>query len=204
MEKQFWVDFAEGRIDVPGMLAETEKRPELLDWLTGIAGPEFKTVVVHRGTDENGYPTFTPEELAFDAKMSIRIEIREGQGGMLGRYLNIHSMFSQILMTAFPEDGAVGVVSFVTFSHKVGPQLLVVKTCAGQIGQQAAECDATQQQGLKFFHDGKVQQGTGDDDHHQILPAAFCQKTGEDSGKTAVIPQLQKDFTNINTHSGPP
>ena len=107
MEKQFWVDFAEGRIDVPGMLAETEKRPELLDWLTDIAGPEFKTVVVHRGTDENGYPTFTPEELAFDAKMSIRIEIREGQGGMLGRYLNIHSMFSQILMTAFPEDGIV-------------------------------------------------------------------------------------------------
>lgn len=107
MEKQFWVDFAEGRISVPEMLARTAADPGLLDWLTGIAGPEFKTVVVHKGTDENGCPTFTPEELPFDAMMNIRIEIREGQGGMLGRYLNIHSMFSRILMTAFPEDGIV-------------------------------------------------------------------------------------------------
>ena len=91
MEKQFWVDFVEGRIDVPAMLAETEKRPELLDWLTGIAGPEFS----------KGRP--------FDAKRQIQLYVYEGVGSrsVLGRYLNIHSMFSRILMTAFPEDGIV-------------------------------------------------------------------------------------------------
>ena len=31
MEKQFWVDFAEGRIDVPQMLEQTGQHPELLD-----------------------------------------------------------------------------------------------------------------------------------------------------------------------------
>ena len=91
MEKQFWVDFVEGRIDVPAMLAETEKRPELLDWLTGIAAPEFS----------KGQP--------FDAKRQIQLYVYEGVGSSskLGRYLNIHSMFSRIMTTAFPEDGIV-------------------------------------------------------------------------------------------------
>lgn len=107
MEKQFWVDFAEGRIDVPAMLAETEKRPELLDWLTGVADPKFKTVVVHKGTDEGGFPTYTPEELPFDAKLEIEEDIHKDPGGQLGKFLNIHSMFSRIMTTAFPEDGIV-------------------------------------------------------------------------------------------------
>ena len=107
MEKQFWVDFVEGRIDVPAMLAETEKRPELLDWLTGIADPKFKTVVVHKGTDEGGFPTYTPEELPFDAKMEIEEDIHKDPGGQLGKFLNIHSMFSRIMTTAFPTDGIV-------------------------------------------------------------------------------------------------
>lgn len=106
-QKQFWVDFAEGRIDVPAMLAETEKRPELLDWLTSIADPKFKTVVVHRETDEDGYTTFTPEELPFDAKLYLKVEMEAVRSCMLGRHLNIHYLFSRILMTAFPDDGIV-------------------------------------------------------------------------------------------------
>lgn len=107
MEKQFWVDFAEGRIDVPGMLAETEKRPELLDWLTGIADPKFKTTVVHRETDEDGYTTYTPEELPFDAKMQIEEYIHRDRGGNLGKFLNVHDLFSRVLTTAFPDEGIV-------------------------------------------------------------------------------------------------
>lgn len=41
--KHFWVSFVEGRISVPEMLALTKERPELLDWLTSIADPKFKT-----------------------------------------------------------------------------------------------------------------------------------------------------------------
>lgn len=104
-KKQFWVDFAEGRIDVPAMLARTEETPELLDWLTGIADPKFKTTVVHKETDEDGYTTYTPEELTFDAKLQVVEYIHRDGGSKLGKYLNIHALFSRILTTAFPEDG---------------------------------------------------------------------------------------------------
>ena len=106
-KKAFWVDFTEGRITVPEMLARTEEQPELLDWLTSIADPKFKTVVVHKETDEDGYTTFTPEELPFEAKLYLKVEMEAVRTGNLGRHLNIHSLFSRILMTAFPEDGIV-------------------------------------------------------------------------------------------------
>ena len=80
-----------------------------------------------------------------------------------------------------------------THAHKVA-----------QVGKQAAEGDAAQQQRLKLFHDSQVQQHTGDDDHHQILPAALGQEAGEKGGKAAVIPQLQQNFTNIDRHALPP
>lgn len=109
MEKQFWVDFVEGRIDVPAMLAETEKRPELLDWLTKIADPKFKTGGIVMETDADGFTYNRHVDLPFDAKRQIQLYVYKGVGSSskLGRYLNIHSMFSRILMTAFPEDGIV-------------------------------------------------------------------------------------------------
>lgn len=106
-KKTFWIDFTEGRISVPDMLARTEAQPELLDWLTGIADPKFKTVVVHKETDEDGYTTYTPEELPFHARLHIKVEMEAVRSGKLGQYLNLHYLFSQILMTAFPEEGIV-------------------------------------------------------------------------------------------------
>lgn len=106
-KKAFWIDFTEGRISVPEMLDRTEERPELLDWLTSIADPKFKTVVVHKETDEDGYTTYTPEELPFHARLHIKAEMEAVRSGKLGQYLNLHYLFSQILMTAFPEEGIV-------------------------------------------------------------------------------------------------
>lgn len=106
-KKQFWVDFAEGRVTVPQMLARTEAQPGLLDWLTEIADPKFKTVTVLKETDEDGYSTYTPTEHPFDARLQIKTEMEGARTGDLGRHLNLHSLFSRILMTAFPEEGIV-------------------------------------------------------------------------------------------------
>ena len=104
--KQFWVDFVEGRIPVPMMLEQTEEEPALLDWLTSIAPSHFKTVVVHRVIDEDGWPSFPVEELPFDAKIQIQEYVYKKNGHtQLGKYLNIHGYFSHIMMDAFPQDG---------------------------------------------------------------------------------------------------
>lgn len=108
--KRFWIDFVEGRISVPEMLRQTEEKPELLDWLTSIADPKFKTYTVQKETVEGFYPRYTPIEHPFDAKLQIQVYVYEGQGGggsELGRHLNIHGYFSQVITTAFPDDGIV-------------------------------------------------------------------------------------------------
>lgn len=104
--KQFWIDFVEGRITVPEMVARTEAEPVLLEWLTSIAAPKFKTYVTQTETDEDGYKTYTPICHPFDAKLQIEVYVHkgEGSGSKLGRYLNIHSYFSTVLTTAFPDD----------------------------------------------------------------------------------------------------
>ena len=101
--KNFWINFVEGRISVPAMLRETEKRPELLDWLTSAAGPECKTYC-HRGDQAEGA---APEVVPFDAALQIRVCIHDDRGGdtLLSRYLNIHDCFSRVLTGAFPEEG---------------------------------------------------------------------------------------------------
>jgi len=88
-KKAFWVDFTEGRISVPEMLARTEENPELLDWLTAIADPNVSAV------------------RPFDAKRQIQLYVYDGVGSSseLGRHLNIHSLFSRIVMAAFPGEG---------------------------------------------------------------------------------------------------
>ena len=78
----------------------------------------------------------------------------------------------------------------------------MVQTTHGQVGQQTAECDTNQQQGLELFHDGQIQQHAGDGKHHQVLPTAIS-KTHEHCGKAGIVPQVQQNITNIN-HGCPP
>ena len=107
-EKRFWIDFAEGRISVPEMLERTEAEPALLDWLTKIADPKFKTTVSTIEIDEDGDKNYIHFDQPFDAKLQIYEYIYSGfASGKLGRYLNVHGYFSRILTTAFPEDGIV-------------------------------------------------------------------------------------------------
>lgn len=105
--KQFWIDFAEGRITVPQMLERTEAEPALLDWFNTIV-PEGKvTGVVHKETDETGYTRYYAENVPFTVQIMLREELAKGGRSNLAHALNIHSCLSYILEEAFPEDGIV-------------------------------------------------------------------------------------------------
>lgn len=105
--KQFWIDFAEGRITVPQMLERTEAEPALLDWFNTIVPEGTVTCVVHKETDETGYTRYFPENVPFTAQIMIREELGKGGRSTLAHSLNIHSCLSRILAEAFPEDGIV-------------------------------------------------------------------------------------------------
>lgn len=104
--KKYLIDFAEGRISVPDFIEYSKEHPEMLDFLTNIADPKFKTTIVHKKIGDNGWPQYIAEELPFNAKLFMQKEL-ESSGGMLGKYLNIHDLFSKVLVTAFPNDNIV-------------------------------------------------------------------------------------------------
>ena len=105
--KQFWIDFAEGRITVPQMLARTEAEPALLDWFNTIVPEGTVTAVVHRETDETGYTRYTAENVPFTVQTMLREELGKRGRSTLAHNLNIHSCLSNILEAAFPEDGII-------------------------------------------------------------------------------------------------
>lgn len=104
--KSYLIEFAEGRVGVPEFLEYCKKNPEVLDYLTNIADSTFKTCVIHRSIDEKGCLEYTNEEREFDAKLFIDEELKSKIGN-LGIYLNIHHLFSNVLITAFPNDNIV-------------------------------------------------------------------------------------------------
>ena len=104
--KKYLIDFAEGRISVPDFIKCSKEHPEIFDFLTNIADPKFKTTIVHKKIGDTGWPQYIPEELPFDEKLFLQKEL-ESSGGMLGKYLNIHDLFSNVLVTAFPNDNIV-------------------------------------------------------------------------------------------------
>ena len=104
--KKYLIDFAEGRISVPEFIKYSQEHPEILDFLTNIADPKFKTTVVHKTIGENGMPQYVAEELSFDAKLFINEQTKRANGS-LGLHLNIHDLFSKVLVTAFPNDKIV-------------------------------------------------------------------------------------------------
>ena len=126
-----------------------------------------------------------------------------GHENQAGIQAGLNTDIENIDQTAVAHDVAIRVVELTIAVHEGIPQLLMVQAAAGQVRQQAAEGDADQQQGLELLDDSQVQQHAGDDQHHQVLPAA-CAKIGNDGGEAAVIPQGQKNFTNIDAHSSPP
>ena len=118
------------------------------------------------------------------AKVGHGAHAHEDQAGVQG---GLDADIEDIQQTAFPHDGAVAVIQVTCGIHEVVPQLLVVKTAQGQVGQQAAEGNAHQQQRLEFLDDAQVQQHTGDDQHHQILPAAVG-KADENGVEAGLLP----------------
>ena len=120
------------------------------------------------------------------AKVGHGAHAHEDQAGVQG---GLDADIEDIQQTAFPHDGAVAVVQVTCGIHEVVPQLLVVKTAQRQVGQQAAEGNAHQQQRLELLDDAQVQQHTGDDQHHQILPAAIGE-AGENGVEAGTLPQI--------------
>lgn len=103
--KQFWIDFAEGRISVPEMLERTTAEPALLDWFNTIVPEGTLTAVIHRETDATGYTRYSAENVPFTVQIMLREELAKGGRSNLAHNLNIHSCLSGILVRAFPEDG---------------------------------------------------------------------------------------------------
>lgn len=106
-EKQFWIDFAQGLISVPDMLARTEAEPALLAWLNGIVPEGTVTCVVHTVTEDDGYTRYIPEDVPFTAEIFLREELGRRRKSNLGHALNIHSTFSHFVADAFPEENIV-------------------------------------------------------------------------------------------------
>ena len=104
--KLYLIDFSKGKIKVANFLTYCEEHPEVLDFLTNIADSKFKTTIVHKISNENGFAQYIPEELPFDAKLFLKEELKTS-GGMLGKFLNIHSLFSNVIATAYPNDNIV-------------------------------------------------------------------------------------------------
>ena len=62
---------------------------------------------------------------------------------------------------------------------------LCKQTGEGQVGQQHTKRDGDQQQGLKALADAKIQQNTGDHDHHQLPPIRWDRgETGASQDRT--------------------
>ena len=47
------------------------------------------------------------------------------------------------------------------------PQLRMVKTGAGEVGEQGTERNADKQQRLEFLHDAEVEKSARDNDHNE-------------------------------------
>ena len=60
-----------------------------------------------------------------------------------------------------------------------------------QVGQEHTKCDGQEQQGLKLFDDGQIQQHEGDEDHHAVLPLV------SQSSETGLCQQLPQNFKEI-------
>ena len=60
--KSYLIDFAEGRINVSDFIEYSKEHPEILDFLTNIADPKFKTTIVHKEIGDNGWSQYIPEE----------------------------------------------------------------------------------------------------------------------------------------------
>lgn len=104
--KSYLIDFAEGKISVSDFIEYSKEHPETLDFLTNIADPKFKTTIVHKKIGDNGWPQYIAEELPFDAKLFINEQLKRNHG-TLGIHVNIHGLFSSVLVTAFPNDNIV-------------------------------------------------------------------------------------------------
>ena len=104
--KSYLIEFAEGRVSVPEFLEYSKEHTEILDFLTNIADPTFKTGIVHKRIGEDGWPLYISEELPFNAKLFIDEQTKR-ERSTLAKHLNIHHLFSRVLITAFPDDNIV-------------------------------------------------------------------------------------------------
>lgn len=130
--KSYLIDFAEGRITVPEFLEYCEEHIEVLNYLTQIADPKFKNHITRRSINERGYPQYTVEELPFDAYLNLQQQL-SSRGGNLGKYLNIHGLFSRVLVTAFPDEK---IVIDQTLHHQYS---FMLEACPEYIGGPEAD-----------------------------------------------------------------
>lgn len=131
--KSYLIDFAEGRITVPEFIKCCETNSEILDFLTEIADPKFKTPIVRKEIGENGWPQYIPEELPFNAKLSLSEHLKTNIN-TLAKHLNIHGLFSRVLVTAFPNDN---IVIDETLSNKF---TFMLQACPEYIGGEEVDC----------------------------------------------------------------
>ena len=131
--KSYLLDFVEGRVSVPQFILYCEEHPEVLDWLTSVGSAGFQTHIIHKEIDDNGYCTLRTEAIPFDAKMELYNIQNNSFSSTLSKHLDIHDLFSRVLLKAFPDEQIV-VDSTLSDTH-----CFMLDACPEYIGGPEAE-----------------------------------------------------------------
>ena len=103
MEKEFWIDFVEGKISVQEMLSAVKKNKNLLSWINKIVKPDEEMTLVEEIVLENGSKTFGYKTEHFEAGKYVENMLKTKKT-TLAKHLNIFSTFASILAEAYPND----------------------------------------------------------------------------------------------------
>lgn len=103
MEKQFWIDFVEGKISIEEMLCKIKKNKNLVNWFNKIVSPEEKMLIAKEKVFEGDVNISQYEQVDFELERFIQNELNF-KNTRLAKQLNIFSTIADIVIKAFPND----------------------------------------------------------------------------------------------------
>ncbi len=132
MEKEFWIDFVEGKMSVQEMLTVVKKNKKLLSWINKKVKPDENMTLVEEVVLKNGSKKIEYKTEHFEASKYIENELKS-KNTVLSKHLNIFSTFARILTEAYPNDNIK-----IDETLKAKYEFLLA-TCPDYIGGEQAE-----------------------------------------------------------------